>query len=63
MELLEKRIIRREKFPAEAKAKAEKMIKKSSAFENRINNLSWMSAETKVSALAKLNKSRIKLVS
>jgi predicted metalloendopeptidase len=30
------------------------------AFENRINNLSWMS-ETKVSALAKLNKSRIKL--
>jgi predicted metalloendopeptidase len=32
------------------------MIKTSLAFENRINNLSWMSAETKVSALAKLNK-------
>ena len=50
------------KFPAEAKAKAEKMIKNIFlAFENRINNLSWMSAETKVSALAKLNKSRIKI--
>ena len=50
------------KFPAEAKAKAEKMIKNIfRAFENRINNLSWMSAETKVSALAKLNKSRIKI--
>jgi predicted metalloendopeptidase len=50
------------KFPAEAKAKAEKMIKNIfSAFENRINNLSWMSAETKVSALAKLHKSRIKI--
>ena len=50
------------KFPAEAKAKAEKMIKNIFlAFENRINNLSWMSAETKVSALAKLHKSRIKI--
>ncbi|CAM4007267.1 M13 family metallopeptidase [Flavobacterium sinopsychrotolerans] len=50
------------KFPAEAKVKAEKMIKNIFlAFENRINNLSWMSAETKVSALAKLHKSRIKI--
>ena len=50
------------KFPAEAKAKAEKMIKNIFlAFENRINNLSWMSAETKVSAVAKLHKSRIKI--
>lgn len=36
------------KFPAEAKAKAEKMIKNVFlAFENRINNLAWMSQETK----------------
>ncbi len=50
------------KFPAEAKAKAEKMIKNIFlAFENRINNLSWMSAETKISAVAKLHKSRIKI--
>ena len=50
------------KFPAEAKTKAEKMIKNIfTAFENRINNLSWMSAETKVSAIAKLHKSRIKI--
>jgi predicted metalloendopeptidase len=50
------------KFPAEAKVKAEKMIKNIfTAFENRISNLSWMSAETKVSALAKLHKSRIKI--
>jgi endothelin-converting enzyme/putative endopeptidase len=50
------------KFPAEAKAKAEKMIKNIFiAFENRINNLPWMSAETKVSAVAKLHKSVIKI--
>ena len=50
------------KFPAEAKAKAEKMIKNVIlAFENRINNLSWMSKETKVSAIEKLHKSRIKI--
>jgi predicted metalloendopeptidase len=50
------------KFPAEAKAKAEKMIKNVFlAFENRINNLAWMSPETKKSAIAKLNKSRIKI--
>ncbi|MFM9826154.1 M13 family metallopeptidase [Flavobacterium sp.] len=50
------------KFPAEAKAKAEKMIKNVFlAFENRINNLPWMSAETRVSAIAKLHKSQIKI--
>jgi predicted metalloendopeptidase len=50
------------KFPAEAKAKAEKMIHNIFlAFENRINNLPWMSAETKVNAIAKLHKSQIKI--
>lgn len=50
------------KFPAEAKAKAEKMIQNIfAAFETRINNLSWMSADTKKSAIAKLKKSRIKI--
>jgi putative endopeptidase len=50
------------KFPAEAKAKAETMIKNIFiAFENRINNLTWMSPETKVSAVEKLNKSKIKI--
>lgn len=50
------------KFPAEAKAKAEKMIKNIFvAFENRINNLTWMSPETKVSAVQKLHKSKIKI--
>ncbi|MBC5837469.1 M13 family metallopeptidase [Flavobacterium muglaense] len=50
------------KFPAEAKAKAEKMIKNIFvAFENRINNLAWMSPETKVSAVEKLHKSKIKI--
>jgi endothelin-converting enzyme/putative endopeptidase len=50
------------KFPAEAKAKAEKMIKNIFvAFENRINNVAWMSPETKVSAVEKLHKSNIKI--
>lgn len=50
------------KFPAEAKVKAEKMIKNIFvAFENRINNLAWMSPETKVSAVQKLRKSKIKI--
>jgi endothelin-converting enzyme/putative endopeptidase len=35
-------------FPAEAKAKAEKMIHNIIlAYQNQINNLTWMSAETK----------------
>ena len=50
------------KFPAEAKAKAEKMIKNVFlAFENRINKLPWMNKATKVSAVEKLHKSRIKI--
>ncbi len=49
-------------FPAEAKVKAEKMIKNVFlAFENRINNLPWMSPETKISAIEKLRKSTIKI--
>ena len=49
-------------FPAEAKAKAEKMIKNIiTAYQNRINNLTWMSAETKVKANEKLNKITIKI--
>jgi putative endopeptidase len=50
------------KFPAEAKTKAEKMIKNVvRAYENRINNLTWMSAETKKSAIQKLNKMNVKI--
>ena len=49
-------------FPAEAKAKAAKMIDYVvRAYANRINNLTWMSAETKVKALEKLNKMTIKI--
>lgn len=50
------------KFPPEAKAKAEKMIKNVFlAFENRINKLPWMTKATKASAIEKLHKSRIKI--
>lgn len=50
------------KFPPEAKAKAEKMIKNIFiAFENRINKLPWMTKETRASAIAKLHKSKIKI--
>ena len=49
-------------FPAEAKTKASKMIKNvMKAYENRINNLTWMSAETKLKAIEKLNKLTIKI--
>lgn len=49
-------------FPAEAKAKAEKMIKNVIlAYQNRINNLTWMSEATKVKAVQKLNKITIKI--
>ena len=49
-------------FPAEAKAKAEKMIKNVIlAYQNRINNLTWMSAQTKIKAVEKLNKITIKI--
>jgi len=51
-----------EKFPPEAKEKAEKMIKNVIlAFENRINNLPWMTKATKVNAVAKLHKIRVKI--
>ena len=49
-------------FPVEAKTKAEKMIKNVIiAYQNRINNLAWMSSETKVKAIEKLNKLTIKI--
>ncbi|MFV5694097.1 M13 family metallopeptidase [Flavobacterium sp. LB3P122] len=49
-------------FPAEAKVKAEKMIKNVIlAYKNRINNLTWMSAETKIKAIEKLNKITVKI--
>ena len=49
-------------FPAEAKTKASKMIKNvMKAYEIRINNLTWMSAETKLKAIEKLNKLTIKI--
>mgnify|MGYP006354395009 FL=1 len=49
-------------FPAEAKEKASKMIKNIiRAYENRINNLTWMSAETKVKAIEKLMALNVKI--
>ena len=51
-----------QKFPAEAKEKASKMIKNVFlAFENRINNLSWMTPETRKGAIDKLRKSTVKI--
>jgi putative endopeptidase len=50
------------KFPAEAKTKAQAMIKNVIlAYGNRINNLTWMSPETKKSAIQKLNKINVKI--
>tara|TARA_R110002049_G_scaffold309149_2_gene517605 strand:+ start:706 stop:2799 length:2094 start_codon:yes stop_codon:yes gene_type:complete len=50
------------KFPPEAKAKAEKMIANViKAFENRINNLSWMTDETKAKAVEKLLALNVKI--
>jgi endothelin-converting enzyme/putative endopeptidase len=46
-------------FPAEAKQR-ENDKKHLYCFENRINNLAWMS-ETKVSAVEKLHMSKIKI--
>ena len=51
-----------EKFPPEAKIKAEKMIKNVIlAFENRINNLDWMSQDTKEKAIEKLKALKVKI--
>jgi putative endopeptidase len=50
------------KFPPEAKAKADKMIKNVMlAFENRINNIDWMAPETKEKAIEKLRKMNVKI--
>ncbi len=50
------------KFPPEAKVKAEKMIKNVIlAFEKRINNLNWMSEDTKKKAIEKLKATKIKI--
>ena len=49
-------------FPEEAKIKAKKMIKNIIvAYQNRINNLTWMTAKTKIKAIEKLNKITIKI--
>ncbi|MBC7642889.1 MAG: M13 family peptidase, partial [Flavobacterium sp.] len=49
-------------FPAEAKQKAVDMIKNViAAYKSRINNLAWMSPETKIKAIEKLNKITIKV--
>lgn len=51
-----------EKFPAEAKEKAAKMIRNIfKAYENRINNLAWMTPETRKGAIEKLRKSQVKI--
>lgn len=50
------------KFPAEAKAKAESMIKNVMlAFENRINRLPWMAKSTRENAVNKLRKLSVKI--
>jgi len=51
-----------EKFPPEAKAKAKDMITNVlKAFENRINNLAWMSDNTKLKAIEKLKATTVKI--
>lgn len=51
-----------EKFPPEAKAKAEEMIKNViKAFEYRISELPWMSEDTKQKAIEKLQATQIKI--
>ncbi|GAA4069067.1 M13 family metallopeptidase [Flavobacterium cheonanense] len=51
-----------QKFPAEAKEKARKMIGNIFlAFENRINNLPWMTPATRKGAIEKLRKSVVKI--
>ncbi len=51
-----------QKFPPEAKAKAEKMIANIiSAFEDRINQVEWMSPDTKTKAIEKLDKFTVKI--
>jgi putative endopeptidase len=51
-----------EKFPPEAKAKAETMIANIiKAFQMRIEKLDWMTEETKANAIAKLDKFTVKI--
>jgi len=51
-----------EKFPPEAKDKAEEMIANViSAFQDRIQGLEWMSDSTKVKAIEKLDKFTVKI--
>lgn len=51
-----------EKFPPEAKEKAEKMIANViDAYKARIKNLDWMGDETKMKAIEKLNKFTVKI--
>lgn len=51
-----------EKFPPEAKEKADEMVRYViKAFKNRINQLPWMSPRTKQQAINKLNKFTIKI--
>ncbi len=51
-----------EKFPPEAKAKAEKMIANViEAYKVRIQKLDWMSDETKAKGIEKLNKFTVKI--
>ena len=50
------------KFPPEAKEKAETMIANViAAFQNRIQQLEWMTEETKVKAIEKLDKFTVKI--
>jgi putative endopeptidase len=50
------------KFPPEAKEKAKKMIDDViAAFQNRIQNLDWMSEDTKLKAIEKLDKFTVKI--
>src|SRR5690606_11769609 len=52
----------KDNFPPEAKANAQEMIDYLfKSFEVHINNLEWMSAETKVKAIDKLNKFTVKI--
>ncbi|NNC83754.1 MAG: M13 family metallopeptidase [Flavobacteriales bacterium] len=51
-----------EKFPPEAKAKAEKMVSNVlEAYKVRIRNLDWMEPETQDKAIAKIDKLQIKI--
>ena len=51
-----------EKFPPEAKKKAEKMIDNVIlAFKDRINKLEWMTDSTKIKAIEKLDKFTVKI--